>query len=132
MKKELSMYIPPEIVSAISRRRNGREDITRDEIIEGRAQMEILWQKYQKTLAALNYCEDEWWDKMEVEKHFKSRRWYYAHYKRKKLVKAVKELHKSMFALLVYTDGNYEPFGSDAMYAEDIYEDFMRKYSITS
>lgn len=130
MSKKFVMHIPPEIATALTRRHHGREDITNDQILEGRIQMDWLWQQYQKTTTALDYCEGEWWDKMEVEKHFMRRRWYYAHNKRKKLMKKQKELHRSMFYLLVRTDGNSETFGPDAMWAEDIYHDFMRKYPI--
>lgn len=130
MSEKFSMHIPKEIQTALSRRHSGREDITNDEIMDGRIQMEWLWQEYQKTKTKLDYCEGDWWDKMEVEKHFMQSRWYYAHSKRKKLMKKLKDLHRSMFNLLVTTDGNYEPFGSDAMWAEDVYHDFMNKYPL--
>jgi hypothetical protein len=37
-------------------------------------------------------------------------------------------LHREMYYLMVPTDGNYEAFGSNAMYASDIFDDFMSKY----
>lgn len=102
--------------------------MSREEKLDGIVQMQMLWAAYQKAKAKL-LAIDDWWDKMEVEKHFQSSRWYYAHRKLRKCREEVKDLHKRMFYLLVATDGNYEPFGSDSMYAEDIYKDFMRKYS---
>lgn len=130
MSKEFKMTLPPDLATALSRRHHGREDITSEEIMDGRIQMDWLWQDYQKTKTKLDYCEGEWWDKMKVEEHFMRSRWYYAHRKRKKLMARVKELHREMFNLLVMTDGNFEPFGQDAMWAQDIYEEFMRKYPI--
>jgi len=128
MKEKLTMHIPEGIATALSRRHNGREDITKDEILEGIAKMNILLIRYKKLKEKLDYCEGEWWDKTEVEKHFQSSHWYYAHRKRKKLMSALKDTHRAMFSLMVYTDGNYEPFDSGSMYAEDIAEDFNSKY----
>jgi len=92
--------------------------------------MDKLWKQYQKERSKLEYCLDAWWDKKEVEKHYKSRLWYYAHRKLRKLELKAKELHKQMFYLLVQSDGNngipFEPGYS--MNAESIYVDFCSKY----
>lgn len=127
-EKKFTMHIPKEIATALSRRHAGREDITREELLDAVARMNMLHVQYTKAKEKLEYCEGDWWDKMRVEQHFMQSRWYYAHAKRKKLLALVKELHKQMFYLMVTTDGNYEPFGTDAMYADDIAADFNSKY----
>lgn len=128
VEKELKMYIPKEIAVALSRCHNGREDITNEEILDAISKMNFLYEAYKKASEKLNYCEDVWWEKMKIESYFKEPRWYYAHRKRKALETKVKELHKEMFYLMVHTDGNYEPFGSGAMWADDIHSNFTRKY----
>lgn len=130
MEKELKMQIPGELAGALSRRHSGRPDITRDEILDSISKMTTLWSRYEKAKAKLEYCENTWWDEKRIEEgQFSNpRRFSYAHTKRRKLIAQVKDLHQQMFYLLVHTDGNYEPFGQDAMYAEDVYSDFMSKY----
>ena len=129
--KKFTLKMPPEIVTALSRRHNGREDITREQILDGRIEMQMLWDSYQKVRDKLDYVDDVWWDEMKIEESQFSnpQRFYYGHRKRKKLMAQKKELHKRMFYLLVYTDGNRETFSEyDSLCAEDCYLDFMDKY----
>ena len=57
-------------------------------------------------------------------------RWYYAHRRLKELQNLQKELHKQMFYMLTSFDGNDgESFSQfHCISAEEIYEDFKRKY----
>lgn len=128
MKKELTFSIPREMVESISRRRNGRPNITKEEILEAATKMSILYYSWEKTTKDLDYCEGEWWDKMRVESHFKKSRWYYAHRKRKALINKQKDLHKKMFYLLLATDGMYEQFDSGSLSAQEVFDDFQIKY----
>lgn len=127
-KTPLVMKIPKELATALSRRHNGREDITKSEILDAVSKMNLLYSQWKKALEKLEYCEGGWWDKMEVEKHFQESRWYYAHRKRKKMENEVKDLHREMFNLMIYTDGNYEPFDNGPMSVEEIVASFNSKY----
>lgn len=129
MNKKFTLKLPEEFVSALNRRHNGRE-IEDTEKYTVLSKMHILYNQYKKYKSKLDYCEKEWWNKMEIEKYFKKSRWYYAHRKRKILINIVKDLHKQMFYLLLHTDGNYEEFSEfNSLSAEEIYEDFNRKYN---
>jgi len=127
--KQLVMKFPAGLANALYVRQHGAPH-TQDEIIEGRMKMQLLYRAYEKAKAKYD-AMDVWWDVNEIEKHFKSPKWYYAHRKLKKLENEKKQLHKDMFYLLVHFDMNYETFDSGSMYPEDIFENFMSKYQLT-
>lgn len=122
------MNIPAEIATALSRRHHGREDITREEVLEAVAKMTLLYSQWQKAKAHLEWVMNVFWEEERIEANYGTPKFYGAHRRLQNARKRKEGLHKAMYYLLVGTDGNYEPFGSDAMYAEDIYHDFMSKY----
>lgn len=123
------MQIPREIVVAISRRHNGREDITQEEARTAYAQMTLLHTMWEVATKHLDWVLDVYWEEERIEAHFRSPKWYGAHRRLKNAEKKVGELHKTMFYLLVCTDGNYEPFDKHyCINAEEIYADFCSKY----
>lgn len=127
--KKLTINLPQGFVEAVNRRHNGRfvDEETR---INGIVEMQLLYNNYKKNKVKLDYCEGDWWDEQKIESHFMKPKWYYAHRKRKLLMKKTKELHSKMFYLLVTTDGNYETFDPYwCISAEEIFEDFNRKYN---
>ena len=128
--KKFTMEIPKGIATAVSRRHNGREDITRDERIDGCVQMQLLWNKYQKAQKHLDWIYNVFWVEERIEDNYGSKKFYNAHRRLRNAQNKVKQLHKDMFYLLVYTDGNQEQFGSGALEAEECYLSFMKKYAI--
>lgn len=126
--KQLVMKFPAGLANALYVRHNGAPH-TQDEIIEGRMKMQLLYRAYEKAKDKYD-AMDVWWDVNEIEKHFRSPKWYYAHRKLKKLETEMKKLHKDMFYLLMHFDMHYETFDSGSMYADDIYDNFMGKYKI--
>jgi hypothetical protein len=127
-KKELVMHIPREIATSLSRRHFGREDLTRNEILDAVSKMNILFSLWEKADSHLTWIYDVFWEEEKIESHYGSPKFYGAHRRLQNAQKKVKELHKQMFYLMVHTDGNYEPFGSDAMGARSIHADFSEKY----
>lgn len=123
----LTMKLPTEYVQALGRRHRGRE-LPPERVVELIERMEMFykqWQAAQKRLQKL----DEFWDKENVEGHFKQPKWYNAHARLKRYSKEVLDNHRSMFFVLLEADGNHESF--DPFYcigAEDIYADFNSKY----
>ena len=128
-KDKLSITFPEGFVSALNRRHNGAEH-TEEEIGKTFSKLDFLYQKYKETKKKLDYCDNVYWEEAEIEKHFMESKWYYAHRKRKNLILALKELHKQMFITLTYFDGNGGESFSEfhCISAEEIYEDFKRKY----
>lgn len=122
------MHIPAEIATSLSRRHNGREDITRDGILDAMSKMTLLYSEWDKARKHLTWVYDVFWEEEKIETHFGTPKFYGAHRRLRNARDRVEKAHKSMFYLLVHTDGNYEPFGSDALDAESIFEDFMTKY----
>ena len=127
-KQQLTMHIPKEIATALSRRRNGREDITREEMLEATSKMNFLYSQWEAAKKHLDWVLDVFWEEEEIEKHFGEPKFYGAHRRLQNARKRVKETHRSMFYLLTCTDGNYEPFSFDSMSAQEVYDDFMAKY----
>ena len=130
MPKKFTMKFPAGFIQSVGRRHYGRPQ-TKKAKVNGLVQMQLLFMKYKKVKAKLDYHLDVWWEKEKIESYFKEPKWYNAHTKLKRLRKEVKEIHKKMFYLLLNYDGNYESF--DANYcisAEVIFEDFIRKYKL--
>ena len=125
--KKLTLTIPHEILLPLSRRVNGRK-LETEERNKYIFQMSIFYHNYQKAKTKLDYCDNVWWDEKKIEQQFMKPKWYYAHRKRKKLMADIKEAHKNMFYVLLSADGNYEPFDSGSMTANEIMEDFNSKY----
>lgn len=126
----LRMTLPAGLSTAISRRHRGYENITKGEATTSWNLMKMYYKDWKKNVDALNYCEDEWWAKMEIEKHYKERRWYYGHQKRRRLMNNLDVLHRKMFFLLVNTDRNsgQEFSRYSVIDPESIFEDFKSKY----
>lgn len=128
MSDGFKMHIPREVATALSRRHGGREGITRDEILEGMAKMTLLYDQWERARKHLTWIYDVFWEEEKIESHFGTPKFYGAHRRLRNARTKVENLHKAIFYLLVHTDGNYEPFGSDALDAESCYHDFMEKY----
>lgn len=126
--KKFSMSIPREVATALSRRHNGREDITRDEVLTAMSKMTLLYDQWCRARKKLTWIYDVFWEEERIEANFGTPKFYGAHRRLRNARTKVENLHKAMFYLLVHTDGNYEPFGNDPMDAESIYHDFMEKY----
>lgn len=128
-EQKFTMQIPREIVLAISRRHNGREDITQEEARTAYAQMTLLHTMWEAAKHHLDWVLNDYWDGEKIESHPFSPKWYGAHRRLKNAEKKVGELHKTMFYLLVCTDGNYESFDKNwCISSEEIYADFCEKY----
>ena len=122
------MQIPHEAATALSRRHNGRENITREEILEAVTKMTLLYSQWEKAEAHLVWIYDVFWEQERIENHYGTPKFYGAHRRLRNARTKVDALHRAIYSLLVYTDGNYEPFENGAMSAEDCYNDFMNKY----
>ena len=127
-ENKFTLQIPAEMVAAISRRHNGRPDITEEEARTAYAQMTLLHTMWESAKKHLDWVLDVFWEEEKIESRPFSPKWYGAHRRLRNAEEKVKELHKQMYYLLICTDGNYEPFGSDAIDAETIFIDFCDKY----
>lgn len=127
--KNFVMHIPPEIAGALSRRHNGRPDISANEAREAYLKMQVYWHDYQKWTKRLEWILNVFWEEQRIEQRFGSPAFYGAHRRLRNTEQKRRELHRDMFYLLVCTDGNYETFSPDfSLTAEDIYLDFVEKY----
>lgn len=129
----LTMSLPQGFVLALGRRHNGRRsELSPEQLLTVQTQMNALYEEYKVAKKKLDYTLDVWWEEKNVEGHYKSGRWYYAHRKLRKQEALTKSLWKQMFFLLTHTDGNYgqefSTFG--CIDPESIYADFTRKYGL--
>jgi hypothetical protein len=93
------------------------------------SQMNILRNDFEKWKNKYDKLLNVYWDEKNIEGHFKKPIWYYAHRKLRDYKNKLHNIHKKMFYLLTYFDGNSGvTFTSDSISAEEIYEDFKRKY----
>jgi hypothetical protein len=124
----MKMQLPPGYAQALSRRHSGREDITRSEILEALAQMSILWITYQKAEVRLKEI-DLWWEYENIEDNYGTPKFYGAHRRLRNARERRLKAWKSMWWLMLSTDGNYEPFSEHhSISAADIHADFTSKY----
>ena len=123
----LVLSLPKGYAEAIGRRHNGRK-LPPDRVAYLSERMEMLYKQYKKADKKL---ENLWifWDVQKVEDSFKRRKWYNAHARLKRYRKEILDNHRSMFYLLLEADGNSETFSEHhCISADEIYEDFNRKY----
>lgn len=129
MKRKLTMQMPREIAVAISRRHFGREGISRNDILDAIARMNLLFVQWEKAHKHLEWVLDVFWEEEKIENHFGSPKFYGAHRRLRNARTKVEELHRQMFYLMVHTDGNYETFSvGGSLDARSIAEDFNNKY----
>lgn len=127
--KKLSINLPPGFVRAVSRRHNGREDLTREQILEAVSKMTLLFSSWEKAQAHLDWVLDVFWEDERIEANYGRPKFYGAHRRLRNARAKVEKLHEAMFYLLVYTDGNYEPFNRGwSLDARSIFADFSEKY----
>ena len=128
-KKKLVMTLPEGLKDALNRKFYGAPH-THEEIAKSYYVLTKLYERYKKYTKKENHLLNVEWEEKNIEAHFQSNRWYYAHYRLKKYKGIIEELHKAMFQLLVRFDKNPpEEFSQfDSLSAEEIYDEFKGKY----
>lgn len=129
MAKTLTMTLPTEFVGALNRQFNGRE-LTVERAAQLQERMDFFYVQYNAAKKRIDKL-DRFWEDKNVEGHYKEPIWYNAHTRLKKAEKELCAAHRSMFYILLEADGNlgygtFTQFGTWA--AQDIYEDFYKKY----
>ena len=122
------MQMPTGLAEAIGRRHHGRK-LPPERVVYLSERMEMLYTQYKKAVKSLDTL-DKYWDTAKVEDSFMRPKWYNAHSRLKRYRKALHANHESMFYLLLEADGNSgESFSPHhCISADEIYEDFKRKY----
>ena len=127
-KKKLKMTLPKSFVEALDKRHNGNRNLSSEQIEEYKSRIDLFYNQYIKAVKRLDNLYD-FWEKKEVEKHFRESIWYNAHMRLRKYHKQIIDAWRSLFYTLTYADGNSESF--DSLYcisAEECKDDFYRKY----
>jgi hypothetical protein len=128
MENNLKLDMPKGLVSMISKRHNGNQNLDNEKRAKAWYLMQKLYDDYQKYKNKENNLLFVEWDEKQIEKHFGKPIFYNAHKRLRNYRDKLESIWKEMFFILTNMDGINCGFDSSVIGPEEIYLDFKSKY----
>lgn len=127
--KKLTLKLPKDYVSALSRRHHGAKH-TKERILKEYKHLKHLYKGYCRNRDREDWLLNVFWEEENIEDYYGSRKFINAHRRLRRCKENMDNFHRYMFACLTSFDGNggqeYHRYG--VICADEIMNDFKSKY----